>query len=182
MKNCTLFLASRALPLTMGLLLLLLGCSDPIGPSESCSGQPANASVKFEDANLERRIREDLEAFGQIGPGDDLTCGLLSGKTAFGSSANIRSLGGIQNLTSLTVLHLSNNSISDISPLSGLTSLETLFLGTNSITDTSPRSGLTRLRGRAPIGHERSGRAGPRRSRGLEEEGKWRSMRSTIRN
>ena len=158
-----------AIPLIMSLLLLLLGCSDPIGPSESCSGQPANTSVKFEDADLKRRIREDLEAFGQIGPGDDLTCGLLSGKTALlAGSANIRSLAGIQNLTSLTVLgldfnsitdisplsgltsltdlYLANTSISDISPLSGLTSLETLFLGMNSITDISALSGLTSLR------------------------------------
>ena len=158
-----------AIPLIMSLLLLPLGCSDPIGPSESCSGQPANTSVKFEDANLERRIREDLGAFGQIGPGDDLTCGLLSGKTALlAGSANIGSLGGIQNLTGLTFLSLSGNSITDISPLSGLTSLteldlhnnsitnisalsgltslETLFLGFNSITDISALSGLTSLR------------------------------------
>ena len=130
----------------MGLVLLTMGCGDPIGPSESCSGQPANTSVKFEDANLEAEIREGFEIFGEIGPGDDLTCGLLSGIEGFIGSSNIRSLVGIQNLTSLTFLSLPNNSFTDISPLSGLTSLETLFLGMNSITDISALSGLTSLR------------------------------------
>ena len=137
MENRTLV----AIPLKMGLLLVPLACGiiDPsrvLQPNELCSDNSEDAIVTFEDANLEAGvIREDLEAFGQIGPRDDLTCGLLSGKTAFGSAANIRSLGGIQNLTSLTVLHLSDNPISDISPLSGLTSLTLLHLDYNSISE-----------------------------------------------
>ena len=146
MKNRTLV----AIPLKMGLLLVPLACGiiDPsrvLQPNELCSDHSEDAIVTFEDANLEAGVREDLEAFGEIGPRDDLTCGLLSGKTAFGSSANIRSLGGIQNLTSLTILFLSDNSITDISPLSGLTSLTELGLDNNSITDISPLSGLTSL-------------------------------------
>ena len=134
MKNRTLV----AIPLKMGLLLVPLACGiiDPsrvLQPNELCSDHSEDAIVTFEDANLEAGVREDL------------TCGLLSGKTAFGSSANIRSLGGIQNLTSLTILFLSDNSITDISPLSGLTSLTELDLDNNSITDISPLSGLTSL-------------------------------------
>ncbi len=145
-KNRTLF----ALALMMGLLLLPTGCGiiDPsrvLQPNELCSDHPDDAVPTFEDANLEAAVREDLEAFGEIGPRDDLTCGLLSGKTAFYPPANIRSLGGIQNFTSLTFLGLSGNSISDISPLSGLTSLMELGLSNNSISDISPLSGLTSL-------------------------------------
>ena len=139
MKDRTLF----TIPLTMSLLLLPLGCGDIIGPGESCSGQPANTTVKFEDANLEAEIR----IFGGIGPGDDLTCGLLSGIEAVAviGDSNIRSLAGIQNLTSLTYLAIDFNSITDISPLSEVTSLTQLSLHGNSITDIDALSGLTSL-------------------------------------
>ena len=141
MKDRTLF----TIPLTMSLLLLPLGCGDIIGPGESCSGQPANTTVKFEDANLEAEIR----IFGGIGPGDDLTCGLLSGIEAVAviGDSNIRSLAGIQNLTSLTYLAIDFNSITDISPLSEVTSLTQLSLHGNSITDIDALSGLTSLSG-----------------------------------
>ncbi len=59
----------------------------------------------------------------------------------------IRSLAGIEHLTSLVELSIGFSSITDISPLSGLTSLRVLRLGFNSITDISPLSGLTRLTG-----------------------------------
>ena len=104
--------------------------------------QPANAIVTFEDANLEAAVRKHLEALGEIGPRDDLTCGLLSGITGFIPSANIRSLVGIQNLTSLTFLAIDFNSITDISELTSLTQLS---LASNSISDISPLSGLTSL-------------------------------------
>jgi internalin A len=55
---------------------------------------------------------------------------------------DIAPLGG---LTSLRVLYLGDNLISDISTLSGLTSLEHLFLGDNSIIDIVALSGLTGL-------------------------------------
>ena len=48
-------------------------------------------------------------------------------------------------LTSLTVLHLNNNGIVDISPLSSLTSLTNLHLYDNEITDVEPLAGLVNL-------------------------------------
>ena len=52
---------------------------------------------------------------------------------------------GVQDLTSLTTLHLDGNSITDIGTLSGLTLLTRLYLNDNSITDISALSGLTGL-------------------------------------
>jgi hypothetical protein len=142
-KNRTLV----AIPLKMGLLLVPLGCGSPTGlqPSESCRGQPDNTVVTFEDANLEAEIREGFEIFGEIGPRDDLTCGLLSRIEGFIGDSTIRSLVGIQNLTSLTYLAIDFNAITDISPLSELTSLTQLSLDFNLITDISALSGLTSL-------------------------------------
>ena len=54
--------------------------------------------------------------------------------------------GDFDGLTSLNVLHLDSNSISDISPLSGLTSLTGLNLGYNSVSDISALSGMTKLK------------------------------------
>ena len=58
------------------------------------------------------------------------------------SLSNISPLAG---LTSLTQLDLSNNSLSDISPLAGLTSLKILGLADNSISDISHLQQLTKL-------------------------------------
>ena len=111
-------------------------------PSELCSDHPDRVIATFEDANLGARVRAALS----VGAQQDLTCGLVSGLTGLlAPSANIVSLVGIQNLTSLTHLDLEDNSITDISALSGLTSLTELLLWHNSITDISALSGLTSL-------------------------------------
>ena len=137
----------RALPLVMGLLLLLLargGGDDSTGtsrinePGDLCSGRPAAAIATFEDANLEAAVRSALSVSAQ----SELTCGLVSGLTSLDAEqGGITSLVGIQNLTSLTILFLGVNSITDLSSLSGLTSLTFLDLGVNSITDMSALSG-----------------------------------------
>ena len=132
-----------ALLLIIGSLLFPVGCGGPTGlePSEFCSDHTDAAIATFEDANLEARIRIGLSFFAE-----PLTCGLVSGVIGLdGRSWGITSLVGIQNLTSLTNLFLSNNSISDIGPLSGLTTLTLLDLAHNSITDISAVSGLTSL-------------------------------------
>ncbi len=91
---------------------------------------------------MEAAIRAGLSVDAQ----DDLTCGLISGLTELDAqSADIVSLVGIQNLTSLTTLNLGNNSITDIGALSGLTSLTRLSLRNNPITDIGALSGLTGL-------------------------------------
>ena len=126
--------------LLIGSLLLTLGCGgdgdptdpsgDPTGPrlvlqpSELCSDNPASSIATFEGASLEMRVRVQLG----ISAADDLTCGLLSGLVRWPAApgeitAWITSLVGIQNLTSLQILSLAADSITDISPLSGLTTM-----------------------------------------------------------
>ena len=146
----------RVLPLIIGSLLFPLGCGGPTDPPaplflqaiELCSDYPESAIARFEDANLEAVIRGALG----IGTQEDLTCGLVSGLTDLstncsyrGCSPPIESIVGIQNLTSLTSLNLSNTSLTDIRVLSGLTSLTSLRLDQNSITDISSLNGLTSL-------------------------------------
>ncbi len=97
-------------------------------PNQLCSDHPDAAIATFEDANMEAAIRAGLSVDAQ----DDLTCGLIYGLTELDAqSADIMSLVGIQNLTSLTTLNLGNNSIPDIGSLGGLTSLFSLNLVNN---------------------------------------------------
>ena len=116
-------------------------------PGELCSDNPASAIATFEDANLEAVVRASLELV--LGAQEDLTCGLLSGlqtvSGGFIEHGPIESLVGLQNLTSLKVLLLLANSITDISPLSGLTTLVQVQLNINSISDISALSELTNL-------------------------------------
>ncbi|MCH7855709.1 MAG: leucine-rich repeat domain-containing protein [Gemmatimonadetes bacterium] len=130
---------------------LTLGSGPPLArqilpvlqPSELCSDQPGTAIATFEDAELEVWVRR---ATLSVGAQDDLTCGLVSGLADLGAiSARIESLVGIQNLTSLSTLVLTNNAITDISALRGLTSLTTLHLAFNSISEISALRGLTNL-------------------------------------
>lgn len=149
--------------LVASLLFLVLGCGkggsanplDPgddnpaipptpltLQPGELCSSYPDSAVATFEDVNLVVAVRFAL----LVGPQVDLTCGLVSGPTELAAPyAGILSLVGIQNLTSLTDLNLTSNSIGDISSLSGLTSLMDLNLTFNFISDISSLAGLTSL-------------------------------------
>ena len=116
-------------------------------PAELCSDNPASAIATFEDGNLEAVVRASLELV--LGAQEDLTCGLLSGLQSvsggFIEHGPIESLVGLQNLTSLKVLILLVNSITDISPLSGLTTLVQVQLNNNSVSDISALSELTNL-------------------------------------
>ena len=112
------------------LLTLVLTSPSAVGaqvlqPGELCGDNADAAIATFEDANLEAQVRSAIS----LGVQDDLTCGRVAGLTRLrASSRRMRSLVGIQNLTSLTNLSLVNTSITDISALSGLTSLTNLFL------------------------------------------------------
>ena len=131
-----------------------LGVEDPadpglvLQPHELCSDHSEHHIATFEDADLEAVV---MGALG-IGAPEDLTCGLVSelavlaGPDGAFTDMAVGSLVGIQNLTGLTSLTLSEHSISDLSPLSGLTSLTHLDLWVNSITDISALSGLTNLK------------------------------------
>ncbi len=71
--------------------------------------------------------------------------GLTSLRTLHLSSNSISDISPLSVLTNLTTLHLSGNSITDIPELDGLTNLKYLNLSGNSITDISPLDGLTNL-------------------------------------
>jgi internalin A len=121
-----------------------------VQPSEQCSDYSDHAIVAFEDAALEDAVRLGLS----LGVEEDLTCSLVSGLTMLdGRSRDIKSVAGIQNLTSLTYLNLAGNWLSDFSALSGLTRLEYLSLEDDDpahpsrwISDVSALSELTNLR------------------------------------
>ncbi len=57
----------------------------------------------------------------------------------------IKEIEGIQVLTKLEVLSLTDNEIFDISPLAGLINLKGLYLSANNISDVSPLSSLNNL-------------------------------------
>lgn len=91
----------------------------------------ADELVVFPDKNLEAVIREEI---GQ--PFKPLHSGGLKKITELDATGKgITSLEGMQYLTNLTVLHLEDNQISDVSPLAGLRKLRTLNLRRNGITD-----------------------------------------------
>ena len=111
-------------------------------PGQLCSDQSNAAITTFEDANLAAAVTAALS----VGARDDLTCGQVTGLSELvAREAEIESLAGVQNLTSLTRLDLWDNSITDISPLIGLASLTYLDLSRNSITDLSALGWLTSL-------------------------------------
>ncbi len=146
------------LPLIVGSLLLPLGCGGDLErtppdlnldldlvlqPGELCLDQSDAAIPTFEDENLQSAVRAAVS----VGAQNHLTCGIVSGLTDLAAvEAQIESLVGIQNLTSLTTLDLWKNSITDIRALSGLTSLTFLSVGGNSVSDINALNGLTSLR------------------------------------
>ena len=128
-------------------------------PTDNCRDHAASDIVTFADAVLEEKVREALS----LGPQDALSCGEAAQLTTLRSSGAgarrsvsgspewedpvhlFHDLSGIQNLTGLTDLALSNRGLSDISPLAGLTELINLNLHTNWITDISPLRDMTKL-------------------------------------
>lgn len=128
-------------------------------PTDNCRDHTASDMVTFADAVLEQVVREALS----LGPQDALSCGQAAQLTTLRSSGAgarrsvsgspewndpehlFHDLSGIQNLTGLTNLALSNRGLSDISPLAGLTKLTHLNLHTNWISDISPLRDLSNL-------------------------------------
>ncbi len=153
------FVVASALLLAWALTSASAGEAQVLKPDELCSDYPASATATFADADLESAVRAALS----IGARENLTCGLVSGLTAFSSSGPgavryvsgspqwpdpdraFEDLTGMQNLTGLTRLTMNNRWITDISALRGLTNLTVLNLHTNWISDLGPLSGMTKL-------------------------------------
>ena len=98
--------------------------------------------IKFPDKNLENAIREKIQCpTGDILKDDvDKITNLQNAK-----DKHIENLSGMENLTNLTLLNLSNNQISNIKPLEGLTNLTDLNLTTNKISNIEPLERLVNL-------------------------------------
>ena len=97
-------------------------------PGQLCSDLSDADIATFEDASLEAIVMDSLS----VSAPEDLTCGLLRTLTSLTAvDLGIASLMGIQNLTGLTILGLSSNSITDIGALIGLMNLTTIHLTDN---------------------------------------------------
>ncbi len=101
-----------------------------------------HAQVTFVDPNLENAVREQLE----LGPTDPLTLADVEGLIVLVAlGKNIVLLGGIEQLSNLTVLDLDENEIIDISPLATMTQLTQLSLDTNKISNIATLAFLVEL-------------------------------------
>ena len=144
LKGCRFLLVASWLTYSLGCIVTGPG-EVFLEPTELCSDHDADAIATFVDEDLAESM------FVTLGDTtlEDLTCGLLAGITelAFANPhpTTIENLVGIQNVPNLTVLDLSNNAITDITPLSSLKNLTELLLTGNSITNISALSGLTSL-------------------------------------
>ena len=93
----------------------------------------------FEDANLERLVREALRR-------PRLTLEDVASLTwLWADNKNIHILVGLEYLTSLQELSLGSNQIADITPLTALKNLQLLSLDSNQIVDITPLANLTNL-------------------------------------
>lgn len=84
----------------------------------------------FKDKNLEKAVKTKINK-----PTGVLYKNNVQRITSLSSELIIRDISGIENLTNLTSLSLSQCLISDIRSLKGLTNLKMLNLGSNSISD-----------------------------------------------
>lgn len=102
-----------------------------------------DVNITFEDANLEKAVREALNkpAGVPITSEDALALNTLEAK-----SKNIEKLGGLEYFTNLEKINLDWNKIQYLAPLSGLKKLKELSLAENNkISDLTPLKGLTNL-------------------------------------
>ena len=103
--------------------------------------------VTFPDRNLETAVREALnKPWGPIRASELASLGSIGGR-----SRGIENLSGLQYCTSLVVLDLMHNQISDISPLANLTNLKFLYLGNNPLSSDSINIYIPQLEARGVI-------------------------------
>ena len=96
------------------------------------------ASVHFNDFDLEAAIREKLEK-----PEGAITREDLASLNVFMAEKHeICDLSGLEHASNLDWLLLSRNQITNLAPLANLTNLSRLFLYNNQISDVTPLAGL----------------------------------------
>ena len=118
--------------------------------TEAETDSTQSATVSFDDANLERAVREALDR-----PQGTLTTADLDSLTVLDASdRDIQSLVGLEHATALRELYLRRNEITDVQPLASLTNLQSLSLWGNEIADVQPLASLTNLRKLSLWGNE----------------------------
>src|SRR5665647_115756 len=107
----------------------LVGCSSTknayLSQNSICVQITESTIIRFPDKNLENAIREKIQS-----PTGDILKDDVDKITNLQNVAgkHITNLSGIENLTDLALLDLSDNQISNIDPLVGLTNLNNLYL------------------------------------------------------
>ncbi|MBU3110993.1 YARHG domain-containing protein [Clostridium lacusfryxellense] len=126
--------------------LSLVGCSTLENASTNeesiCVQITESTIITFPDKNLEQMVRDIIQCPTGAIIKDDVDK-ISSLQNTIGK--HITNLSGIENLTNLTLLNLSNNQITNIEPLIGLTKLTDLALVNNKITNIEPLKELANL-------------------------------------
>lgn len=147
-------LSTTACITTLGLPMITEAVYAQDPPPAALNSQPAqdNASpnVVFNDTELKSALLKEMKAKNlikqdatEITEADALK--LTSFKYSYKYNHFIKDLNGIEKFTNLTLLDLSGNDISEITPLAGLTNLTNLNLTSNKITDITPLKNLTKM-------------------------------------
>lgn len=128
------------------LSLSLIGCSISENASTNeksvCIQITESTVIEFPDKNLEQMVR----AIIQCPTGDIIKQDVDKISTLENTiGKHITNLSGIENLTNLTLLNLSNNQITNIEPLIELTNLTDLALVNNKISNIEPLKELANL-------------------------------------
>jgi LPXTG-motif cell wall-anchored protein len=101
---------------------------------------PSGSVVKFEDENLEKAVKENLDLDRDV-----YTSDLENLYSLYVSNSEISSLKGLEQAENLESLYIGSNNIKDLTPLKGLTNLLDLDVSYNPVGDISPVSTLTNL-------------------------------------
>ena len=125
------------LPILLLLTTLLTSCEGDGSDDVDCSGVLHFAEPKFENA-----VRFAIDK----PEGDIYASDVADLEVLFADRIDISDLTGIQCLTSLTELDISENQLTDISPVTGLSKLRVLYVRENQVSDISVLSGLSVLR------------------------------------
>lgn len=105
--------------------------------------EPTPINKIFTDPALADEVKAEL---GKTSVTDEVTQTELNQITRLEADyKGISSIEGIQYLTNLNMLALTENQITNLAPLAYLDNLESLYLGNNKISDVASLSGLTQL-------------------------------------